>query len=941
MVLNKHKSLQEEPSGMSNPCNLSIFHINIQSLANKIDTIKLFLNEQPYDVLCFSEHWLKQENLNMIFFDHYELASCYCRSDHSHGGVAIFINSKIKFKPINIDRFSTCFHAEFCASEIINSNTVLVTLYRSSTNGNVKIFLDKFEELIDFLYLRYKHIIVMGDLNFDPSSDTAHARELCCIFKAYGLQYNITSATRIVKQGESCLDNIITNYDKNSYVTGLFNPDLSDHIGQYMIISLCKDPKSTPSVLSKRFITDKGIEVFRNNILNINWDNLNLLTSSQMATQIVNVLSSNVQKSFPVKKVKENKNKLNWFSDNLKQMRLLLRKKRLTFEATKSDQNWLLYKNYKKQYRNAIKSEKKLFFDNKIYMSQNKQKTVWMLVNSERNTIRRQNTVDLSPDVLNNFFVTVSEVISKSINTSDKLDFSDFLKGVSKPQSSFFMSPVIEIDVQEAICKLKASNCLDCYDMSSVILKDCLDLLVSTLTILANKCFEEGIFPDILKKTKIIPLHKKGDYNVPDNFRPIAIIPVLGKLLEILLKDKLVSYFENKSLFSKSQFGFRKGKSTINALVELINGVVEGLDDGRHTNALLCDLTKAFDCVPHDLLIKKLEYYGVRGKTLEFIKSYLTDRVQYVSIGGVNSQSRSVANGVPQGSILGPILFLIFINDLPSAIDAGRCILFADDTTVLASSKNIQDLDALNNIIKHKTSQWFSANKLKVNDAKSQTILFSSDKKAEKSEPVKLLGIMFDTFLTWLPQVEHVCRKMSPQIFALRQLKPFLSSNALKSVYYATVHSHLTYGVILWGNTHFAYKAFKLQKSAIRVLEGVPADSHCQPLFKKHKILPLPCLFILEVLCEIHKQKENFRTHADVHNYNTRNSSQLITLRSRIQQSSKNKLDIKIYNALDKKFITRKIKTMTMKMFRSFSRQFLADHCFYSIDSYMDYTTNT
>jgi len=219
------------------------------------------------------------------------------------------------------------------------------------------------------------------------------------------------------------------------------------------------------------------------------------------------------------------------------------------------------------------------------------------------------------------------------------------------------------MDVQHAIHSLKKPACYDVYDMNSIILDHISAILIKPLTYIFNLCVSQGIFPNCFKLSRVVPIFKKGDVNCPSDYRPISIVPVFGKIFEVIIKNSLVQYFERNSLLDVAQYGFREGKSTVQAVVKIVQDIVEGLEAGEQVELVLCDLSKAFDCVSHDLLIEKLRRYGIRGDSLRLIESYMSHRQQSVSFDNDNSNFKFMTNGVPQGSILGPILFIIYMNE--------------------------------------------------------------------------------------------------------------------------------------------------------------------------------------------------------------------------------------------------------------------------------------
>ena len=909
----------------------NVLHINIRSLACKLNELQIFLNDNSLDILCLSEHWLDVNCLNTIKIDNYYLLSEFCRESRKHGGVAIFARQNFRCKKVNLEKFSVAFHSEFCGVELLDINTVLISVYRSSSTGILSIFKDSLNDLLNYLYSKFANIILMGDFNVNLSSSQAHVGEICDVFSTYGLRHIITEPTRITLSTASCLDNIVTNLDFSEIKFGLCEPILSDHSAQYLEVTYLATSKVMSGCTKKRIISKSGTTTFSKIISEINWNDFDTdnMTSNDYASVLVDVIGNAVEKSFPYKIVKSRRHRFSWFGERLRNLRRELESARNSFNETKNITNWNSYKILRNNYKRAIREEKRSSFTDMIVSAENKSKACWNIVNSFRKGSREHmNCSYIASDNFNQFFAGISDRILRTIGQSDySVDF--YLNKLQKPNCSFFMTTVLECDVRRAILNIRNTSGLDYFDMNSKLLKVTCEYLVKPLTLFYNRCIEEGNWPNLLKITKIIPIYKKGDSDSPDNYRPIAILPVINKIFELLIKDKLVSYFESKSLITESQFGFRKDRSATMAVKRLIEVIVQILDDGHSSSATMCDLSKAFDCVPIADLLHKLEFYGIRGNELKLLSSYLQDRVQYVHCNGRDSSLLPVGSGVPQGSILGPVLFIIFINDLPRAVDS-YCCMFADDTTVVSDNVKCDSKREFSKI-----KEWFSTNKLKLNENKTHTVLFSSDKWATKSKPTTLLGVVLDTGLNWSSHIDSVCSKMGSQIFVLRQLRPYLDSGVLRMVYFSIIHSHLTYAVTLWGNCTSACRVFRLQKTAVRILDGAPLRSHCRPMFEKHHILPLPCVFIFETLVEIHKNLDKYVSPSNTHDHGTRFGDNLTAPKSRIAITCRNKLDVNIYNVFVQYFKRENVKQMNLSRFRNFAKKTLTDYCFYTIEEYL------
>ena len=382
------------------------------------------------------------------------------------------------------------------------------------------------------------------------------------------------------------------------------------------------------------------------------------------------------------------------------------------------------------------------------------------------------------------------------------------------------------ISFRNFVIRQNKSVCCDAY------------VVAESLTNIFNKSIEKGVFPDDLKIACISPIHKGDSKLECCNYRPISIISVVATVFEKLISRQLNGYLESNHLLSDSQAGFGKKSSTTTYLLNNTNKWYINMDNGPLNGIIFLDLKKAFDCVDHDILIKKLFYFGCKGTTLNWFKSYLTNRKQMCKVNQVTSQPRIIRCGVPQGSNLGPILFLIYINDLPNCLRTTTAILFADDTNLTASGCSIIDIQTkLNNDLEN-IHQWLLANKLTLNKDKTEYMIAGSRQRITKIEgdpevklgncnikrvkETKTLGVIIDDQLKWNAHIDNVVTKVSKAIGMIRRMKNFVPQSTLISVYNATVQPHFDYCSLVWdiGNVYSLEKLQKMQNRAARVITG-------------------------------------------------------------------------------------------------------------------------
>ena len=293
----------------------------------------------------------------------------------------------------------------------------------------------------------------------------------------------------------------------------------------------------------------------------------------------------------------------------------------------------------------------------------------------------------------NAFFTNIGKNLADKIIDVPHKHFSDYLE--SKANSIFEFQPVETKKVNKIISQLDSKNSSGYDSISNILIKSIVDIILKPLTVIINQCFKMGIFPNQLKIAKVVPIFKSGDDTLFTNYRPISLLPSTSKVVERVIFNQLYTYFETNRFFHGSQYGFRKRHSTEFAALELVDKLLNMMDKGQVPLGIFLDLSKAVDTLDHKILIKKLEFYGVSDGPGKLLESYLSNRKQYVVFDDINSHVLDIKTGVPQGSILGPLLFLIYINDIVKSSNLFKFILFADDTTIIAPI-NIKNKETAN-----------------------------------------------------------------------------------------------------------------------------------------------------------------------------------------------------------------------------------------------------
>ena len=455
---------------------------------------------------------------------------------------------------------------------------------------------------------------------------------------------------------------------------------------------------------------------------------------------------------------------------------------------------------------------------------------------------------------------------------------------ISRNLRSFCLFPVTATECFNIISKLKITY----TDINQVPVKifKCLKQYISQpLTEIMNASFTQGVFPKAFKLAKITPVYKKGSKTSCSNHRPISSLPFLSKIFERGMTNRVVSFFMKFSLFSHKQFGFLKNRSTQDALLDFTENIYDALNISNHNISILVDLKSAFDTVNHNILLNKLELYGIRGNALNWFRSYLADREFYVALDNIHSTHKIVNIGIPQGSIIGPVLFIIYNNDLPLVSNELNTTLFADDTNFSLSHKSIEDMIPILNTELQKVMDWTTSNRLTVNSSKTELLLFTNRRPEVIQQQVLLngscvdfvdharfLGVMVDNKINFKGQINQVVNKVAKHAGILYKVRDNLPLSARITYYNSFVLPYLNFNLIHWGNTNDVHldPLVKIQKRILRTICNADYLAHTTPLFFKLKLLKLKDLYKYQAVLDTHIKMKN-GSYRIAHGRNTRN----------------------------------------------------------------------
>ena len=586
----------------------------------------------------------------------------------------------------------------------------------------------------------------------------------------FGLIPTVTRPTRITNSSATLIDNIMVSQNLcGAYTSNILINDTSDHLPTVCVLSSLITTKKEPIVIKSRDTKLRNLEALRRHIREYDWGPMltdpspdkNMELVHEKLTSIINHCTPYRERKVNYKQVRKEP----WLTVSIKIS--IDRNKKLYSKMLKGKCTRNMYKDYNNRLRKTIRCAKVLFYQNKCQEYKTQTKKLWKIINeiagkhSNKSSLieylKIGNVTEYNAKKISNrfakYFAGVGKCFAEKIPNPSK-GISDYLKLLQSNSESLFLTPTHENELKQLVSALPAKTSSGHDNISNILLKEIIDPLAKVLVEIFNKTLTTGEFPNVMKLAEVVPLYKNKEHYLESNYRPIFLLTTMSKILEKVMYKRVYSFLQNTGQIYSNQYGFRAGHSCEHAVGQAVSSIVKGLESRQHVVCVLLDLSKAFDTIDHKILLKKLELYGIRGHALNWFKSYLSNRKLRVKCRTVSdctevlSDEYDIHYGTPQGSCLGPLIFLLFVNDLHLNLELADCIQFADDTTLVFVHRNQNYLHYCVERELAVVQDWFNANKLTLNVGKSSYLLFQVGKHCLSQFQIELNGIK-------IPRVRH------------------------------------------------------------------------------------------------------------------------------------------------------------------------------------------
>ena len=830
--------------------NFFLLNFNIRSFNSNFDDFSAYLStlKTMPDAIILTETWFIGQNSS-------EIAGYYgyhCNRDPNiferGGGVSVYLKSSIKAK-ITIENTISAPEMELMHLKLnlsTGKKIHMLAIYRPPNSTLTDMFFNKIDEILEKIPISHQ-IFLAGDLNIDGLTTSTVALNFMDVMRTYCMKPHIILPTRPNRDGinSTQIDHIWSNITSNC-TSGIFNDALiTDHFPNFTLIPM----EIVKATVKKSFRdhSDSCIELMIDRVANfvlffplltatldynskfsLFYDELLRIYKTSCPLRTKNIPSNGLHKP--------------WIN---KRVRLKILRKHYLFKRYKAGAIVFdFYNKFKQETEKFIKNARIKYFRHKYDMCHGNSRETWKISKNILNINKSLNTsysiehngcpIEDESEMCNFFnahFIEVGQKLANGIVNSNTDPLSYLAE---RNNNSCFFVPTDEREVHTLLNSFQNKNS-SLSNIPVYVMKRISHLIAPIIADLFNESIQTGIFPECLKLGRVVPLFKSGSRNSVSNYRPITTLSVLSKVFEKLVHKRMIYFVNKNNILKNNQFGFQKGKCTSDAILEFLNNANDSLNNKNYLISIFLDFSKAFDTISHEILLQKLDRYGFRGTINTWLRSYLHHRKQYVSVGKINSDVLETVIGVPQGSTLGPLLFLIYIADMQQAFKSMKVIHYADDSTLYFSFPKNNDCAQLVNTELKSLSDWLSANKLFLNVTKTKYMVFHNIGKppdvnisinelpVERTEVHKFLGIHIDDRLTFSTHAQKLCSKISQKIGIIRKISNIVPGNVLKQLHFAFIHSGYTYGITTYGTATISVtkKLSKLVDKSLKMVLGI------------------------------------------------------------------------------------------------------------------------
>ena len=879
--------------------------MNSRSVPKHIHEIRRILENCNFDIVGVSETFIKDQTPEDRYsVNNYKFFKLN-RTHTTQGGIGIFVKNTIAVKELVTPEVITQNkNAPEILGIVITINTIhiaIITVYRPPAQPYTS--LSYISDYITDICCRYEHNIILGDFNINQLDTTSSMFKYfqSNITEPLSLTQIITKSTRITQTTNTMIDLILTSFPENCRGQGATDlPGISDHHMVYMNYAVAK-PKITKKQVTRRNYKNFSRDDFLADCESVHWDQINLFAEEDVENKVhflEKIFGDLVNKHAPMTTTIQKQKQDNWINKKIENAMNKRDKLKTKANITRKEVDGKKFREYRNKVCQMIRRAQRKYYNKEINnciknpsLFYNNIKKNGIIENKKHKSECRHSATYINQVFLEN---NNGQVDDNKIND----EIRSVLQNTCNQTNKLIFREVSTHEVKKIINSLK-SNSSGHDDISSFFVKIAIDYITDPLVNIINASLKHRKFPENWKKAIVKPIPKISNATLPTDFRPISLLTIFSKICEKAVTYQIIRFLEENNRRDKNQSAYRKNHSTNTALLNISDDIYDAIDDSELTILVLLDYSKAFDTINHRLLYAKLQSLGFDFSAISWICSYLTDRKQKVKTTTTESGWETVKNGVPQGSVLGPLLFSILVHDIGKCIQNGKYHMYADDTQIYYRMHIHQIYDTINRINEDiaRVVKYSENNCLKINAKKSYCIYIGSkhslrqinaanhvilnNQPIKRVHTVKNLGVLFDENLTWEHHIKDIIKGAFFKLKQFYRFKYFLNTQTKHRLVEVYVLSKLNYcNTVTQGiTTELKYKLQRLQNTCIRYIYNLKKYDHITPHLEKLNTLNIENRTKYQGLSQMHKiikgiappyliERLSFRD--DIHNYNTR-----------------------------------------------------------------------